>query len=160
MLWQTTGGAATQVASFGSGPESELAFLTNANSTLFFSVGRDKLYKHTTGAPVLVKTVEPGNFGPFAAVGSKVFFTADNGVNGVQLWVSDGTSAGTKQVKIIGDGRFGPANFGIVGGVLYFTANNGVAGEELWKSDGTAAGTVQVKNIAAGSAEFEPRDDH
>ncbi len=30
------------------------------------------------------------------ALGNKLVFTADNGVNGRELWQSDGTSAGTQ----------------------------------------------------------------
>ena len=38
------------------------------------------------------------------AVGDTLFFTADDGVNGNELWKSDGTEAGTVLVKDINPG--------------------------------------------------------
>lgn len=89
------------------------------------------------------------------AVGNQLFFYANNGVNGLELWKTDGTSAGTVMVKDITPGSaataFGGGNPLSLNGVMYFTASDGVNGEELWKSDGTAAGTVMVKDISPGS---------
>jgi ELWxxDGT repeat protein/VCBS repeat-containing protein len=95
-------------------------------------------------------------------VGGKLFFTARNGVAGVELWSSDGTSGGTTIVKnIYADSGTTPSsssptqltNFN---GALYFVADNGVDGRELWKSDGTDAGTVMVKDIHAGTYQYTP----
>ena len=79
---------------------------------------------------------------------------ADDGVTGQELWQSDGTSAGTTQVKDINIGADSgsPSNLKAVGSTLYFSANDGVIGSELWKSDGTTAGTELVKDINANSA--------
>ncbi len=48
--------------------------------------------------PFLVD-IRPGAFSSYpdnlTAVGSTLFFGADNGVNGQELWKSDGTAAGT-----------------------------------------------------------------
>lgn len=87
-----------------------------------------------------------------------MFFAATDGVNGMELWKSDGTEAGTAMVKDI---RPGSSNSSIgylthVNHVLYFVANNGTTGTELWKSDGTAAGTVLVKDIRTGSLGSNP----
>src|SRR5262249_26341012 len=83
-----------------------------------------------------------------------LFFTANDGVNGAELWKSDGTTAGTVLIKDINPGRANsyPQNHTVVNGTLFFTANDGTTGVELWKSDGTAAGTVMVKDIRPGSA--------
>ena len=63
------------------------------------------------------------------------------------LWVSDGTSAGTVKLKEFDICR----NFTQVNGKLYFTASERNAGdEELWSSDGTQSGTVMVKDIGMG----------
>ncbi|MDX1488869.1 MAG: hypothetical protein R3268_11750, partial [Acidiferrobacterales bacterium] len=79
------------------------------------------------------------------------YFSASdgNGVNGRELWMSDGTNAGTVLVKDIrsGGGSSNPANLTVFNGALYFSADDGVNGRELWKSDGTDAGTVSVKDI-------------
>src|SRR5205823_8808173 len=109
---------------------------------------------------VLVKDIRPGGIGsnPFnlMVVGETLFFSANDGVNGTELWKSDGTAAGTVLVKDIRPGSAGssPSYHTVVKGTLYFTANDGVNGVELWKSDGTAAGTVLVKDIRPGSSRY------
>lgn len=111
--------------------------------------------------PYMVKDINPGtntsfNYQPgFTAIGSTLYFSASDGSNGLELWKSDGTSAGTIMVKDIYSGyQFAnvpnnsePRNLTNVNGSLYFTANDGINGAELWKSDGTEVGTVMVKNI-------------
>jgi len=88
-------------------------------------------------------------------VGGTLFYTADDGIHGTQLWKSDGTAAGTFMVAddFIGYSG-GPShifNLTNVNGTLFFTADDGIHGTELWKSDGTAAGTVMVDDINPGS---------
>jgi ELWxxDGT repeat protein len=105
--------------------------------------------------PFLVKDILPGAFNSYprflTALGNTLFFSANDGVNGTELWKSDGTAAGTVLVKDIfpGSGFYissNPCNLTAVGSTLFFSANDGV-NRELWKSDGTAAGTVLVKDI-------------
>ena len=40
----------------------------------------------------------------FTAVGNTLYFTADDGTNGEELWKSDGTASGTVMVKDINSG--------------------------------------------------------
>src|SRR5262249_56515306 len=95
-------------------------------------------------------------------VNGTLFFTANDGVNGTELWKSDGTAAGTVLVKDIrpGNSPYGfplsssPRNLTAVGDELFFSANDGISGLELWKSDGTATGTVLVKDIRPGSSSY------
>jgi ELWxxDGT repeat protein len=83
-------------------------------------------------------------------VNGTLFFTADDGVHGGELWRSDGTAAGTVLVKDMNlGGSSGPGSLTIVNGALFFTANDGTGVAKLWKSDGTVAGTVIVANLAA-----------
>jgi trimeric autotransporter adhesin len=86
-------------------------------------------------------------------VGTKTFFTANNGVTGNELWVTDGTDAGTRLVKDIYAGALSsnPQYFMQLNGLLVFFARTAANGVELWKSDGTDAGTVLVKDINAGA---------
>ena len=107
--------------------------------------------------PTLVKDIQPGPGSStpyyFAASGGVLHFSADDGVNGRELWRSDGTAAGTTLVADIAPGPASSSPTTLVdgGGVLYFVATDGAAGRELWRSDGTAAGTALVKDIRAGS---------
>ncbi|MFM8893398.1 MAG: ELWxxDGT repeat protein, partial [Planctomycetia bacterium] len=111
-----------------------------------------------SGAPNLIANVNslPFSGSPqyLTAVGSTLFFVADDGVNGSELWKSDGTTAGTVLVKDIEPGSFGasPTSLTAVGNTLYFRAYTATNGHELWKSDGTATGTVLVKDIRPGSS--------
>jgi ELWxxDGT repeat protein len=99
-------------------------------------------------------------FGHWAAapLGDRVLFLADDGPHGQELWVSDGTAAGTALVK---DVRPGSPASGIdqltpAGDEVYFIADDGVHGRELWVSDGTAAGTRLVADVFAGAGSSLP----
>ena len=87
-----------------------------------------------------------------AAVGSRLFFPAYSKGNGTELWVSDGTTAGTHQVKNIlyGGASSNPSDLAGVGSLLYFSARDANHGRELWVSDGTARGTHMVIDINPG----------
>jgi len=86
-------------------------------------------------------------------IGERMFFRADDGVHGTELWVSDGTASGTRLVKDIYPGVLSSApSPGIAhDGALFFAAGDDVHGFELWKSDGTEAGTVLVDDIFPGT---------
>jgi len=83
---------------------------------------------------------------------AKLFFRADDGMHGSELWSSDGTAAGTTLVSDIlpGAGSSGPQHLTDANGTLFFTAFTDAAGVELWKSDGTASGTQLVADIFPG----------
>ncbi len=85
--------------------------------------------------------------------GTTMYFRADDGINGMELWKTDGTAATTVLVKDInpGSGDSDADDIEPIGTVVYFSAEDGTNGEELWKTDGTAAGTVMVKDIRPGS---------
>jgi len=84
--------------------------------------------------------------------GERMFFRADDGVHGMELWVSDGTASGTRLVKDIGPGMLSsdPSPGIAHDGALFFAATDDAHGFELWKSDGTEAGTVLVDDILPG----------
>jgi ELWxxDGT repeat protein len=86
----------------------------------------------------MVKDINPGSADGYLSyltnVNGVLYFTANDGTNGYELWKSDGTAAGTAMVKDIypGSGSGSPSNLTNVNGVLYFSANDGTHGTELW----------------------------
>jgi ELWxxDGT repeat protein len=109
--------------------------------------------------PHLLKDLRPGDpWNPFAehftTVGDRVFFDADDGVHGRELFVSDGTVDGTYMVKDInpgsGDGlRFDSGlidrnSLTAVGERLFFIARGGAQRPGLYVTDGTDAGTIRI----------------
>lgn len=108
------------------------------------------------GPPQMVKDINTsGSSDPqqLTAMNGKLYFTAKGGGKGRELYVSDGTSAGTKRVKDIrpGPGGSQPTELVAVGSLLYFTADDGVAGREVWVSDGTSAGTQALTDHDPGT---------
>jgi ELWxxDGT repeat protein len=114
----------------------------------------------TTTGTQLVKDICPGLCFPQSGVYTYVwptpgrdalFFVQTDGVNGRELWKTDGTAAGTVMVKDIHPtGSSDPSGLAVMNGRLYFAADDGVHGRELWTSDGTAAGTTMVRDVNPG----------
>ncbi|HVN83995.1 MAG TPA: ELWxxDGT repeat protein [Candidatus Binatia bacterium] len=104
-------------------------------------------------APGLNRFDDPATPQHLVAAGSALYFTADDGTHGVELWRSDGTAAETRIVKDIrpGSDSSAPDSLVNVNGTIFFTADDGVHGRELWKSDGTDAGTELVADLSPGA---------
>jgi len=119
----------------------------------FLLIGMSLLSQPT--AKLLIDISPNGSSSPenFFAIGNTFYFSATDGQNGVELWKTDGTAAGTAAVEDInqGSGDSNPFPYGQIGSELLFIADDGVNGRELWKTDGTANGTVLIKDINAGS---------
>ncbi len=91
----------------------------------------------------------------FARLGNEVIFAANDGVNGLELWITDGTTVGTRLLKNINLGAgvgSSPANITSFGSRVVFTADDSINGRELWITDGTEAGTTLVKDIRPGTS--------
>jgi ELWxxDGT repeat protein len=77
----------------------------------------------------------------------KLFFAADDGTYGNELWVSDGMAAGTQLVKDINpSGSSVPMFLTPLGSALYFMTGDPTS-FVLWKTDGTEVGTTVVKSF-------------
>ena len=92
-------------------------------------------------AIAMLKNINSGSGSSYldelTAVGTTLYFQANDGNNGRELWKSDGTASGTVMVKDInsGSGSSSPSNLTAVGNTLYFSADDGTNGDELWKSE-------------------------
>ena len=145
---------------------------TELNDRLYFEAD-DGVHGHelwatdgTTEGTQLVKDINPGDAGSqpggyegeFTQFNNKLYFEADDGVHGYELWATDGTTEGTQLVKDINLGSEGTVieNLTTSGDRLYFEADDGVHGHELWATDGTTEGTQLVKDINPGDAGSQP----
>ncbi len=184
-LWKSDGTAAGtgEVAGFQGGSISDL---TAVNGELYFAAydgtHDTELWKSdgTTTGTTMVADINPGTtttwyyqgtYGTFTRnvtttgsypsdltnVNGTLYFSADDGTDGRELWKSDGTQAGTTLVQDINPGTrsvsytnyyyYGgsetrsatlpnssyPSNLTNLNGTLLFAANDGTHGDELWE---------------------------
>lgn len=109
-------------------------------------------------------TLEPWWDGQSAGTESgKVFFSVQAGCCNYegQLWLTDGTTEGTRIAKddIPGEGK--PISLVTIGEIVYFLmGGDGLdTFTKLWKSDGTEAGTVLFFETVRGGEEFVAFDN-
>ncbi len=157
----------------------------SSNATNFVQLGTDGpvLFRATQATPTnigtelfsfnpntvttaLVKDIAVGTGSSFSGTsswltkfGNFVYFAANNGVDGVELWRSDGTDAGTTLFANINStapaasSSSSPASLTVSGGRMFFTATSGAtaavpSGVELYSTDGTT--TALVSDITPG----------
>ncbi len=129
----------------------------------------------TVAGTQLIKDVNPGVESAYSSVisdlkgvmfevGDQILFLADDGVHGMELWVTDGTEDGTNMLMDVYPGSKNGIALStkhsayVMNDILFFQGNNEEFGRELWRSDGTAAGTYMIKNIRYLSADSSPYD--
>lgn len=180
-LWKSDGSESgtVRVADLASGvASSDPSSLTLFKDQVFFFANRDGVGRElmrTNGTEIVtVKDIAPGTapgifneFDSMAILGvgasAKLYFSAriDGQTGGGQeLWVTDGTDAGTVRVKDINPGSqsSNPRFITAAGNFVYFSATNGTNGVEFWRSNGTDSGTQMVRDIAAGSESSTPQN--
>lgn len=125
-LWACSGGQASELA----------------NITAYPNSCATSLKQNLTG---------PGVSGP--VLNGFLYFFADDGVHGIELWRTDGTAERTMMVKDLnpGSGGCGGDAIAVVGDRVLFSATGVSGGMKLWATDGTAAGTVLVKDVSLAS---------
>jgi ELWxxDGT repeat protein len=106
----------------------------------------------TAAGTSLVKDIRPGDSPPDSSypkyltnVNGSLWFQANDGTYGPQLWVSNGTTAGTFLARDIGPGP--PKNLTNVKGTLFFQDTDSLHGAEPWIVPPAA-----VKGAAASAA--------
>jgi ELWxxDGT repeat protein len=180
-LWSTTGDrSGTQmVCRIGKGPEGARAGnLIVFNGKLYFTaddgVHGNELWS-TTGSRAGTEMVLdlnkvpddkqsnrtlPSNPANLTVFNNKLYFAADDGIHGVQLWSTTGPSNGTEMVCLIGKGPEGArvGNLVVFNGKLYFTAEDGINGDQLWSTTGHKSGTEMVRLIGKGPRGAVPAD--
>lgn len=166
-LWRTDGTAAgtTQVIE-------ELPFdawnLVEHQGDIYFLAGTNgflRLWKvdGDSGAVTVVREIrsdhhlEDARF-RLAVFAGRLFFQANDGIHGLELWSSDGTAEGTRLFRDIfpGPESSRPSGLTVAGNRLFFTAHDGVHGTELWQTDGTEGGTRMVQDLFPGPSSVPP----
>jgi len=131
------------------------------NTTLYESDGTESGTK-----PVIETNLQPRNITRFdnklyfLGIGQDPGNTSDT--DDRELWVSDGTAAGTRLLKNINTdptGDSNPSEFTVLNDTLYFRAytEDGGGSYHLWKTDGTESGTVAVTTQTSHS-NLQPQD--
>lgn len=150
--------------------------LTDVNGTLFFSSYDDGYYNRelwksdgTAAGTVMVAELgidpgtDPGPGDDDLTVGSyptyltshngMLFFVAEDYIDGVELYKSDGTTAGTVRVAELNPtGSSYPQELTPFGSDLFFSATDGTSGRHLYKSDGTSITLVADTTGGLGSS--------
>ncbi|HSS52561.1 MAG TPA: ELWxxDGT repeat protein [Thermoanaerobaculia bacterium] len=110
------------------------------------------------GSPPVLLTAASPTFHAFTPAGGRLFFAASDATHGAELWVTDGSPAGTRMVRDIQPGApsSAPDWLAAAGNRVFFAADDGVSGRELWVSDGTAEGTRLVWDLNPGLLSSSP----
>lgn len=183
-LYRTDGTAEGTVCLISGTNATHAEMVASQDGVYMFNFG-DGIWK-TDGSPLgtapvaKVKKWERDSLGEFSSpdreiswrlvcVGRTAFFAAHSQEQGIELWMTDGTEAGTTMVRDIrkgfgagyaeGDRCSHPQWLTAFNSEVYFVATDDVdtdRGRELWKSNGTAAGTVMVKDINPGRDSSRP----
>jgi len=181
-LWESDGTEAGTRLLFdlNPGPDgssvSDLMVLDGALYFFAFDGTASRFMKLAPGstAPELLTTLDPqadmpAGYPPLvgrcggarhAILGGRLYFAAGTPDHGFELWTSDGSAAGTRELlDIHSSGDATPCDFTLMNGRLYFSADGGTGngGIELWSTDGTAGGTRRVVDLAAAAAGSNPQ---
>ncbi|MEM7204357.1 MAG: ELWxxDGT repeat protein [Planctomycetota bacterium] len=163
-LWVTHGALGThQVLDIAPGVgSSSPSDLTVYNGALYFAAddgasGRELWQMYASGFPLAIAeqsfdiNVGASSSRPYGLTvcNSRLFFGANDGANGYEVWTCDGTAAGTALVADVQPGSASsyPSGLTASGTRLFFSADDGANGYELWATDSIALSTRLVSDI-------------
>jgi len=163
-LWKTDGTANGTIQIMNAPVKSESFVRPNLiafNDRLFFRSTDNEMWSvnDAIGTSSFFKKINPEFYDAHSyyntkaiSINNTLYFTANDGISGFELWKTNGTANGTELVKDISVGLANGVSgyFTAVENIFYFLANDNVHGQELWKSDGTTVGTILVKDITTG----------
>lgn len=171
--WDGLSFSEQMISNINSSGSSDPAYFVNFSGKIYFSATNGangielfELDPTNSNAVTMIKninttTTDSGNSRPNEKViyNNKIYFAANDGTNGVELWESDGTTAGTQMVLNLnaGSADSNPTNFKLYNNRLYFTATNAALGREMFYVNG-AGNVINVSNINPGSASSNPSE--
>jgi ELWxxDGT repeat protein len=167
-LWKTDGTTAGTVLVKAGAPGNEM--IVNGSTLYFAFEGDDKgveLWKTdgTTAGTVRVSDINTQNTGQdgsnpseLTVFNGKIYFSANNGLTGNEVWQSDGTAAGTTIVANINTQTVNgvqqgsdPSGFVLFNGHLIISGNDGVNGREVWRISTTNVATIVANQTGSAN---------
>ncbi|MEQ8524100.1 T9SS type A sorting domain-containing protein [Gracilimonas sp.] len=128
------------------------SFISATFSVLLLLLLSSSILAQTT----ILKDLNPGSSDGYieymTVVGDTMFFVADNDEDEGELYITDGTKAGTKKITDLAPDDDYPDIEEItpLGDKIIFTAVTEEYSDEVYVSDGTASGTYMLKDIYPG----------
>lgn len=161
-VWQTDGNITSQLTNLNPGVGSNPTNLFFHNGILYFAANDgtngNELWIYDGLTPPQLVNINPGaassNPAWFAPIGTSVVFAATTAAAGREIWISNGTVAGTALLRDIEAGAASSNPEQLVARTaseVVFTAVQGNLGREPWRTNGTLAGTVLIENVRTGA---------
>lgn len=155
-LWRSDGtpGGTSRVTTLpvGFSAQSPTSFTSFGNQVLFQFRPSGQLEPWVTdGTAPGTLALGPTSVSGFTLAGTSAYFENDSSPGGRELFVTDGTPAGTALVfdptPGVDIGSW-PEAIGQVGGELIFSSDDAGGLRRLYRTDGTGPGTVQISTLA------------
>ena len=105
----------------------------------------------TDGSGANPGSEQPGFAERFTVLDDTIYFEANDGIHGDELWKSDGTAEGTQLVyDVVDNGDSGVSRIRAMEDGIFFRAWHPDLGGEPWYTDGTKDGTFLIVDVQPG----------